>query len=57
MIRALRNAYHACINDGRYAEIADLFAAGADVVQLYSGLVYTGPELVTQAAQALKNLR
>jgi dihydroorotate dehydrogenase len=26
-------------------------------VQLYSGLVYTGPELVTQAAQALKNLR
>ena len=23
-LRTLRNAYHACINDGRYAEIADL---------------------------------
>ncbi len=28
-------------------------AAGADLVQLYTGFIYKGPELVTQAAQAL----
>ena len=28
--------------------------AGADVVQIYTGLIYKGPELVTQAAQAMK---
>ena len=28
--------------------------AGADVVQVYSGLIYRGPELVTEAARALK---
>lgn len=39
------------------ADAVSKIHAGADVVQLYSGLVYTGPELVTQAAQALKNLR
>jgi dihydroorotate dehydrogenase len=27
--------------------------AGADLVQIYTGLIYRGPELVTQAAQAL----
>jgi dihydroorotate dehydrogenase len=31
--------------------------AGADVVQLYSGLVYKGPELVTEVAQAIKSSR
>ena len=28
--------------------------AGADVVQIYTGLIYKGPELVTQAATAVK---
>jgi len=31
--------------------------AGADVVQIYTGLIYHGPELVTQAARALQTLR
>ena len=31
--------------------------AGADVVQIYSGLIYKGPELVTEAARALKSRR
>ncbi len=30
-IRALRDAYHACINDGRYDEIGDLFVDDAFV--------------------------
>jgi dihydroorotate dehydrogenase len=29
--------------------------AGADVVQIYTGLIYQGPELVTQAALSIKN--
>jgi dihydroorotate dehydrogenase len=29
--------------------------AGADVVQIYTGLIYQGPELVTQAAISIKN--
>jgi dihydroorotate dehydrogenase len=32
-------------------------AAGADLVQLYTGLIYRGPALVTEAAQALRALR
>lgn len=28
--------------------------AGADVVQIYSGLIYAGPGLVTDAAKAIK---
>jgi dihydroorotate dehydrogenase len=31
--------------------------AGADVVQIYTGLIYRGPELVAQAALSLKNNR
>ncbi|WP_137893993.1 quinone-dependent dihydroorotate dehydrogenase [Ramlibacter sp. 2FC] len=31
--------------------------AGADLVQIYTGLIYKGPELVRQAALALKRLR
>ena len=31
--------------------------AGADVVQIYTGLIYKGPELVTQVAQAIKNMK
>ncbi len=30
-LRALRDAYHACINDGRYGEIAELFTDDAYV--------------------------
>ena len=29
--------------------------AGADLVQIYTGLIYSGPELVMQAARAIKN--
>ena len=28
--------------------------AGADVVQIYTGLIYEGPALVTQVAKAIK---
>ena len=31
--------------------------AGADVVQIYTGLIYRGPDLVREAAQAIKALR
>jgi dihydroorotate dehydrogenase len=31
--------------------------AGADVVQIYTGLIYRGPELVNQVARALKRVR
>ena len=31
--------------------------AGADVVQIYSGLIYAGPELVSAAAKAIKGMR
>jgi dihydroorotate dehydrogenase len=31
--------------------------AGADVVQIYTGLIYRGPELVSEAAAAIKALR
>jgi dihydroorotate dehydrogenase len=31
--------------------------AGADVVQIYTGLIYKGPELVGQSARAIKQLR
>ena len=31
--------------------------AGADVVQIYTGLIYRGPELVKASAQALRGLR
>ena len=38
-------------------DAADKLHAGADVVQLYTGLIYQGPALVGQAARALKALR
>ena len=31
--------------------------AGADVVQIYTGLIYKGPALVTEAANSIKNCR
>jgi dihydroorotate dehydrogenase len=30
--------------------------AGADVVQIYTGLIYKGPALVTEAAHALQRM-
>ena len=39
------------------ADAASKIKAGADVVQIYTGLIYKGPELVTQAALAIKNMR
>ena len=30
-------------------------AAGADLIQLYSGLIYQGPKLVGECARAVKN--
>jgi dihydroorotate dehydrogenase len=39
------------------ADAASKIAAGADVVQIYTGLIYRGPALVREAAQALKAAR
>ena len=36
------------------ADAKSKIEAGADLVQIYTGLIYQGPELVTQVAQALK---
>jgi dihydroorotate dehydrogenase len=41
--------------DGATAQ--DKIRAGADVVQIYTGLIYRGPELVTEAARAVAALR
>jgi len=37
-------------------EAVDKIRAGADVVQIYSGLVYAGPALPAQAARALRDM-
>jgi dihydroorotate dehydrogenase len=39
------------------ADAASKIAAGADVVQIYTGLIYRGPELVREAALAIKKTR
>ncbi|NIC43449.1 quinone-dependent dihydroorotate dehydrogenase, partial [Aquabacterium sp. A08] len=39
------------------ADAVSKLEAGADVVQVYSGLIYQGPALVPQVAQALKTAR
>ena len=39
------------------ADAVSKIAAGADVVQIYTGLIYKGPALVREAAQALKAAR
>ena len=39
------------------ADAVSKIEAGADVVQIYTGLIYKGPELVRQAAQAIQQLR
>ena len=36
------------------ADAVSKITAGADVVQIYTGLIYKGPELVNQAAKAIK---
>jgi dihydroorotate dehydrogenase len=38
------------------ADAASKLQAGADVVQVYSGLIYKGPALVTEVAQALRQM-
>ena len=37
------------------ADAVSKIRAGADVVQIYTGLIYKGPELVTEAALAIKS--
>ena len=37
------------------ADAVSKIRAGADVVQIYTGLIYQGPEIVTQAANSIKN--
>jgi dihydroorotate dehydrogenase len=60
VIRALRDALGAgfpIIGAGGVLSAADAqskIAAGADLVQIYTGLIYRGPALVREAAQALK---
>ena len=39
------------------ADAVSKIKAGADVVQIYTGLIYKGPDLVMQAALAIKNMR
>jgi dihydroorotate dehydrogenase len=39
------------------ADAVSKIEAGADVVQIYTGLIYRGPELVNEAAQALRQHR
>jgi dihydroorotate dehydrogenase len=36
-------------------DAVDKIKAGADLVQIYTGFIYNGPELITQAANAIKN--
>ena len=39
------------------ASARDKLAAGADLVQLYTGLIYRGPDLVPTVARALRDSR
>ena len=39
------------------ADAVSKITAGADVVQIYTGLIYKGPELVKEAANAIKNIK
>ncbi|MEK9950855.1 MAG: dihydroorotate dehydrogenase (quinone), partial [Curvibacter sp.] len=39
------------------ADALDKIEAGADLVQIYTGLIYKGPELVKEVAQALRQAR
>ena len=63
VIRALRGALgpgFPIIGVGGVFNGADARAkidAGADLVQIYTGLIYRGPALISQAASALKSHR
>jgi dihydroorotate dehydrogenase len=37
------------------ADAVEKLQAGADLVQIYTGLIYTGPGLVSEAATAMKH--
>jgi dihydroorotate dehydrogenase len=39
------------------ADAVSKIKAGADVVQIYTGLIYKGPALVTEAASAIQQAR
>ena len=39
------------------ADAAEKISAGASLVQLYSGLIYRGPRLVSECAEAIRNLQ
>jgi dihydroorotate dehydrogenase len=39
------------------ADAVSKIRAGADLVQVYTGLIYRGPELVSEVAIALRKLR
>ena len=57
-LRAALGPQFPIIGVGGIASAADALekrAAGADLVQIYTGLIYQGPALVTQVAKALKN--
>ncbi len=59
-LRAALGAQFPIIGVGGILSAADAVSkiqAGADVVQIYTGLIYEGPQLVKDAALALKNLR
>ena len=51
-IRTLRNQYHACINDGRYAEISALFTQDA-VVELGYLARYEGLEAIDKGFRGM----
>jgi dihydroorotate dehydrogenase len=56
-LRAQLGAGFPIIGVGGILSGADAVAkvrAGADVVQIYTGLIYRGPELITEVAKALQ---
>ena len=56
-LRSALGADYPIIGVGGVMSAADAqakIAAGADLIQIYTGFVYKGPELVTEAARALK---
>ena len=42
---------------GMRKNLFEKIKAGADVVQLYTGLIYKGPALVTEVASALQQMK
>ena len=59
-LRAALGAGYPIIGVGgimRAADAVSKIQAGADVVQIYTGLIYQGPELVQASAAAIKALR